>query len=374
MTSLTHWTLVLLLSCIGCVTHAKECVVWTYVQVVNDDGTMTTLSGTPPNATVVVVQPGTAASFIFESNGIGECMWTRCQLTRDGVVVYDAPLNLSTWPSTNTYMLTEEGTYVPSVYGGGALGGYPVAGFEPVIVTHEPTVPTFSLDVKVWLGGAYDTTTGLMTDHLRVQGLIPVTYSGLTIPTSVLAVTGANAIVDRITVFLRRNGTNVWMLNGVVQRDGDIVNMDGTSLMSVTLPTGAYEVLVSHRNHLDCLSAPITFTTPTVQVDFRSPALSTWGTDARKAIGATRVLWPGDATTYSYYSQSIKYTGVGNDRDAVLLRIGGAGPTATVTGYYQEDVNLDGMVKYTGQGNDRDIILQSVGGTTPNGVIAQQTP
>ena len=38
-----------------------------------------------------------------------------------------------------------------------------------------------------------------------------------------------------------------------------------------------------------------------------------------------------------------------NDRDAILLRIGGSVATAIVTGYYPEDVNLDGEVKYTAQ-------------------------
>ena len=32
-------------------------------------------------------------------------------------------------------------------------------------------------------------------------------------------------------------------------------------------------------------------------------------------------------------------------------------PTATVGGYWVEDVNLDGLVRYTGSGNDRDRLL-----------------
>ncbi|MDQ3102087.1 MAG: hypothetical protein M3R08_11915, partial [Bacteroidota bacterium] len=68
------------------------------------------------------------------------------------------------------------------------------------------------------------------------------------------------------------------------------------------------------------------------------------------------------------------YTGANNDRDPILLRIGGLIPTSTVTGYYPEDVNLDGIVRYTGASNDRDPILQNVGGTIPTQTKAQQLP
>ncbi|MBK9420388.1 MAG: hypothetical protein IPN44_04975 [Flavobacteriales bacterium] len=44
---------------------------------------------------------------------------------------------------------------------------------------------------------------------------------------------------------------------------------------------------------------------------------------------------------------SLMDTGAGNDRDAVLGQSGGTLPTATVTGYWAEDVNMDGVVSYT---------------------------
>ncbi len=45
-----------------------------------------------------------------------------------------------------------------------------------------------------------------------------------------------------------------------------------------------------------------------------------------------------------------------------------------MSGYWNEDVNLDGVVKYTGTANDRDPIIINLGGTTPNAVRTEQVP
>ena len=82
------------------------------------------------------------------------------------------------------------------------------------------------------------------------------------------------------------------------------------------------------------------------------------------------VLWAGDATG----NGQIKYAGSGNDRDAILTRIGGTVPTNVTNGYYPEDVNLNGQVKYAGAQNDRDPILVNIGGTVPTAVRTEQLP
>jgi hypothetical protein len=58
----------------------------------------------------------------------------------------------------------------------------------------------------------------------------------------------------------------------------------------------------------------------------------------------------------------------------VLTAIGGVVPTATVTGYRREDVNLDGWTIYTGSGNDRDFILTTIGGTMPTNTRSSTVP
>ena len=43
-------------------------------------------------------------------------------------------------------------------------------------------------------------------------------------------------------------------------------------------------------------------------------------------------------------------------------------------GYHPQDVNLDGVVKYSGQGNDRDAILSTIGGTVPTTTRVSYAP
>jgi hypothetical protein len=140
------------------------------------------------------------------------------------------------------------------------------------------------------------------------------------------------------------------------------------------LAAGPYLLAVRHRNHLPVMvdiGSPIAVGQTTVNVDLTSPSTITYGTDGRKNIGGTMVLWTGDVG----FDGKLKYTGSGNDRDPILIGIGSTAPNNTIVGQYRsEDVNLDGTVKYTGTGNDRDPILTNVGSTTPNNVRQGQVP
>ena len=82
------------------------------------------------------------------------------------------------------------------------------------------------------------------------------------------------------------------------------------------------------------------------------------------------VMWMGNARV----DDRLKYTGAANDRDAILLKIGGSVPTAVVNGYFPEDCNLNGQVKYTGGANDRDPILVNMPGGAVTGQRLQQLP
>ncbi|MBK6830352.1 MAG: hypothetical protein IPG92_06165 [Flavobacteriales bacterium] len=64
-----------------------------------------------------------------------------------------------------------------------------------------------------------------------------------------------------------------------------------------------------------------------------------------------------------------------NDRDPILVAIGGSAPTNVVNNVYSRlDVNLDGVIKYVGANNDRDPILTTVGGSTPTNTRTAQLP
>ncbi len=87
-------------------------------------------------------------------------------------------------------------------------------------------------------------------------------------------------------------------------------------------------------------------------------------------MNAVQVLWAGNTVR----DGALKYTGSGNDRDAILVEVGGSTPNNTAIGYAVADVTMDGIIKYTGAGNDRDPILVNVGSTTPNSTRTEQLP
>lgn len=242
------------------------------------------------------------------------------------------------------------------------------------------------LQASAWLDGAYVTGDGLMRDALRTSGLLPITepYTALGYPAfggggeqaieGLFGVSGNNAPVDWVRVELRQSSDPsvvVAVRHGLIQRDGDIVDVDGSSPLAFSVAPGPYRVAVRHRNHFGCLSANDVILGPVnVPFDLRSSATPVFGTNARKVVGATSFLWAGNVLP----DDVIKYSGSANDRDPILTAIGGSVPTASVTGYLPADVNLDGTVKYVGTGNDRDPILLNVGGSVPTATIVEQLP
>jgi hypothetical protein len=117
-------------------------------------------------------------------------------------------------------------------------------------------------------------------------------------------------------------------------------------------------------------ATPYQFTSTPAYIDFTQPYTMVHGTDARKYVFPDMLLWAGDVN----HDGALKYTGQSNDRDPILVTVGGTTPNNVTTGYKLEDINLDGLVKYTGQDNDRDPILVNVGSTTPNNVRQAQLP
>lgn len=250
------------------------------------------------------------------------------------------------------------------------------------------TTPDVKVSPKVFLSGPYDIATGLMSDALRSAGILPATepYTGLgyvftglpgaggTLGSGVLSVTGNNAIVDWVIVELRNSSSPSTVLAScaaLLQRDGDVVALDGTSPVSLTTPSAAYFVAVRHRNHLGVMTgAALALSSTTTTIDLTSAATSTYGTEARSMVGSVMAMWTGDVT----FNRQLGYTGVGNDRDPILVRVGSTTPNSTVAGYYTEDTNMDGTVIYVGSGNDRDAILVNVGSTTPNNIRSEQIP
>ena len=240
-----------------------------------------------------------------------------------------------------------------------------------------------SVSVKVMLDGPFD--TGTMRDDLSENALLPLTE-----PYTALGYThtggggGESAssninstyydIVDwAILEYRDANDPSVIVASQSVllHTDGRLRSTDFGGLHPFAADNdGSYYVAVRHRNHLGVMTAqPVDFSTSPF-IDFSLPATPVFGNTARKTNGGTGVLWSGDVN----FDGTIKYTGNNNDRDPVLVRIGGTVPTNTAAGYFTEDVNMDGQVKYTGNKNDRDPILVNIGGTVPTNVREEQLP
>jgi hypothetical protein len=242
------------------------------------------------------------------------------------------------------------------------------------------------VNLKLHLGGAYNGSNSEMTTLLRSQPGFPLTapYTALgfthvnggggeSIPASLLSST----IVDWVLLELRSSTNTVLATKScILYANGQVLAADGGEVAFPGVYTGFYKLAVRHRNHLGVVATGLWMNGSMVNVDLRQGSTSVFGANARRYIQPSwsspfYSLWPGDATGDGV----VKYVGAGNDRDAILIAVGGGTPSNTVSNVYdRRDVNLDGSIKYTGVNNDRDVILQTIGGTVPTATRTQQMP
>ena len=234
----------------------------------------------------------------------------------------------------------------------------------------------FTLAIKVYLQGALlNPNTGeesLMRDDLRVANLLPTTspYSdGLTCDASVFTTTGDNAIVDWIWVELRDENDNSLSSYGrsaLLQRDGDIVDVDGTSTMNYSTINDTYYVAVKHRNHLGIMSViPFTFNS-NYSLNFTlSNSVITYGSNAQTTFGmptGVMAMWAGDTNGDGI----VQYSGGNSDVPSILSEVLNEPgnflnfPTYNFSEYSTFDVNMNANIQYSGGEPDTPYILQNV--------------
>ena len=191
------------------------------------------------------------------------------------------------------------------------------------------------------LEGPYSSTTGQMSDALRTAGIVPISepYTALgyaqvggggaeSIAPTVLSTTGNNAIVDWVVAELRDATTPTVVLatqSALLQRDGDVVGTDGTSPLQFGLGADNYHLALRHRNHLGIMTASAQALSSTATLkDLTNASVGLYGgTSVVKNIGGVRCMFAGDAN----FSNMVKYAGSSNDRDPILVNIGGSVPT-----------------------------------------------
>ena len=204
--------------------------------------------------------------------------------------------------------------------------------------------------------------------------------------TPVFSGTGNDAIVDWILVELRSSSSSSTIIArqaALLQKDGDIVDIDGVSPLTITAPSGSYFVAIRHRNHLGAMVAtPLALNnTPTV-VDFTLITTITYGTNAQTIIGGKNYLWAGNANI----NANVIAQGGSSDRSTVTSAVtGDAGNTTGVNsyilnGYLATDVNMDGKTIAKGSNADNTTILNIILGYPGNAagvngfILSQQLP
>jgi len=200
----------------------------------------------------------------------------------------------------------------------------------------------------------------------------------ITDSTTVFGVTGENAIVDWIYVQLRSKSDNEQVLAtrcGLLQRDGDIVDLDGVSQLRFQgVSADSFYIMVKHRSHLGVMSGLVS---NGQFVDFTSPdtEVFNYGTSLPGKPDYTDLsqnssikpgymaLWGGDFDGNGH----IKFTNPGDDQNflffEILLVPGNTFGNINYDlayGYYQGDYNMNGKAKFTNPNDDLNYLFFQV--------------
>ncbi len=211
-------------------------------------------------------------------------------------------------------------------------------------------------------------------------------YQTIPEPISVFGVAGEDAIVDWVFLELRDKNdysSVVATRSGLLQRDGDIVDLDGTSAVFFPdVTVDSYFLVVRHRNHLGSMTKyPKTPEELAELIDFSDLNMdvfdfaNTDNTFNYSGLALTvmdvdgyelRALWAGDSNA----DGRISYRG-GDQNDLVVLHQEIAGFDMTLNplfkldfqqsvGYLQGDIDMNGKAKFDNPNDDRNLLLVQV--------------
>jgi len=203
---------------------------------------------------------------------------------------------------------------------------------------------------KIFLQGAWNGSN--MNDNLRQASLLPTTEpftslgfthlgggGGETVDPAIFAVTGNDAIVDWIFLQLRSKNNSATVLHtraALLQRDGDIVDIDGVSpVFFAERDADDYYLAVRHRNHIGVMSTGSpSFSNIICDYNFTSdPANSTGSTNGIANLGGGN---------YGLFSGDFNNNGQVQNTDVTGLI-----PNIGNAGYSQGDLDMNGQVQNT---------------------------
>ncbi len=193
-------------------------------------------------------------------------------------------------------------------------------------------------NVKVFLQGPF--SGGTMQTQLNSGGYIPLNqpynvspwyYNGTESVTSI-----PSDVVDWVLLEIRSNTTTVTAKRAAfLKSDGTVVELDGTSQVSVGVNDGDYYVVVYHRNHLPIMSSNTTsISGSSTLYNFTTGQDKAYGTEAMKDLGSGSFgMYAGDGNASGNVSSV--------DRNSVWR------PQNGTNGYLMGDFNLSGGVSST---------------------------
>jgi hypothetical protein len=257
---------------------------------------------------------------------------------------------------------------------------------------------------KVFLQGAYNSATGVMSDNLRTPtNLIPLSEPYRNAPYNftevanpiaetasasvfITQVNANNNIVDWVFLELRSNvvspgNTVLQTRSALLKRDGNIVDVDGISPVTFNnVPNGNYTIAIRHRNHLGISADPSTnllalnekkSTASLLDLTTASDAQIFGTAAAYTTSGGKNLMWSGNAN----FNTRVNFLGLGNDKDYILINALGNNATLTLRNVYSPaDLNLNRNVNYIGLGNDKDVILVNALTNSPTQQRIQSLP
>ena len=226
---------------------------------------------------------------------------------------------------------------------------------DPYTIAADPFVPIHNNFNK--LGPGLMAVNQEITDSLAVFG-----------------VTGDNAIVDWVHVELRSKDNMAIPIatrSGLLQRDGDVVDVDGVSNLRFNgVNVDSFYVVVKHRLHLGVMSEKVS---QGDMVDFTSMSYPVYNFGLKESVDYTGLsqnnnvaygysaLWAGDFDA----NGKVKFTNPFDDQNILFFGVLFSSPDFLINynqahGYFTGDYNMNSKIKYTNPNDDTNFLFSQM--------------
>jgi len=223
---------------------------------------------------------------------------------------------------------------------------------------------------------AIDEFTNLDTLYNKLGPHLSTVNQTIVDSAAVFGVSGDNAIVDWIHIELRSKDdveTAFATRSGLLQRDGDVVDLDGVSpLRFQGVNVDSFYVVAKHRSHLGVMTQKVHFSE---FIDFTDVNFPLWnygttydpgydytGYETNNSIKpGFRACWAGDLDS----NGKIKFSNPDDDNNIVFQDVLFSSPEFLINfdlahGYYSGDFDMNGKVKYTNPNDDRNMLFSQL--------------